>query len=143
MLNENNEFLTHALEFVKIQAALRPMSADEMTTMVKDVAAGLVQLAGGGSAPVATEKAAPPFTMDPKKAIKESSITCVICGKSGKVLTKSHLAKHDVTPKQYRAICGYRKDQPLAAKELVRGRRKKMAEMRLWERRGSQKASTE
>ena len=70
-----------------------------------------------------------------RKAVKESSVVCLECGKSFKVLTKKHLAAHNLTPEEYRAKYGYKKGAPLAAKSLQRERRKKMKDMRLWERR--------
>ena len=73
--------------------------------------------------------------MDPSKAVKESSVVCLECGKSFKVLTKKHLSAHGLTPEEYRSKYGYKKGAPLAAKSLQRERRKKMKDMRLWERR--------
>jgi predicted transcriptional regulator len=73
--------------------------------------------------------------MDPKKAIREKSITCMECGKTFKVLTKRHLLTHGLTPKEYKEKWGYKKDTSLVAKSLARDRRKKMQDMRLWEKR--------
>ena len=61
-------------------------------------------------------------------------------GKSFKVLTRKHLAKYGLTPEEYREKWGYPKGMPLVCKALQRERRKKMREMRLWERRGKAKA---
>lgn len=134
---EKTEIINHALDFAKIQAGLRVMSAEEISSMVKAIAASL----SGSSNTEADVPAGSGLMMDPKKCIREASIICAICGKSYKVLGKAHLATHNLTPKEYRAMCGYAKDQPLTAKALARARRKKMGEMRLWERRG--KAKTE
>jgi predicted transcriptional regulator len=73
--------------------------------------------------------------LDPKKAIREKSIICMETGRTMKVITKRHLAKVGLTPDEYRAKWGYAKDLPLVCKELQRARRKKMQDMRLWERR--------
>jgi predicted transcriptional regulator len=73
--------------------------------------------------------------MDPKKAIKEKSVTCLECGKSFKILTKKHLATHGLAPEEYKEKWGYKKNTPLVCKSLQRERRKKMKEMRLWEKR--------
>jgi len=119
-----------AMELVKAQAAVRSMTVSEMMTMRDELAA---QLEGVAAAPAAVEEAGP--VCDPKGAIKEGSVTCLICGKKMKVLTAKHLAKHDITPEDYRAKFGYKKGQPLAAKSLSRARRTSMKNMKLWTRR--------
>lgn len=125
------DYLKEALEIVKAQASVRTMTDEEITSMLKNVAAGIQAAAEADSQP--TEPVAP--AVDPAKAIKESSVLCLECGKSFKVLTKKHLAAHGITPEEYRAKYGYKKGAPLAAKSLQRERRKKMKDMRLWERR--------
>ena len=125
------DYLKEALEIVKAQASVRTMTDEEITSMLKNVAAGIQAAAEADSLP--TEPAAP--AVDPAKAIKESSVLCLECGKSFKVLTKKHLAAHGITPEEYRAKYGYKKGAPLAAKSLQRERRKTINDMRLWERR--------
>ncbi len=125
------EYLKAALEIVKAQASVRTMTDDEITSMLRNVAAGIQAAAEAEAAP--TDAATP--AMDPSKAVKESSVVCLECGKSFKVLTKKHLAAHNLTPEEYRTKYGYKKGAPLAAKSLQRERRKKMKDMRLWERR--------
>lgn len=125
------DYLKAALEIVKAQASVRTMTDEEITSMLKNVSAGIQAAAEAEAAPV--ETAAP--AMDPAKAVKESSVVCLECGKAFKVLTKKHLAAHSLTPEEYRAKYGYKKGAPLAAKSLQRERRKKMKDMRLWERR--------
>ena len=53
-------------------------------------------------------------------------------------MTIRHLRLHGLTAKGYKAKWGIKKDVSLAAKSLVRMRRKKMQEMRLCERKGNQ-----
>lgn len=130
-----DDFLKEALEIVKAQASVRNMTEEEITSMVVKLAKGIRDIAGG-----AAVEEAEGVSCDPKKAIKEKSITCCECGKSFKILTKKHLATHGLTPAEYRAKCGYKKTQPLACKALARARKQKMAEMKLWERRGKAKA---
>ena len=133
------DYLKEALEIVKAQASVRTMTDEEITSMLKNVAAGIQAAAEADSQ--STEPAAP--AVDPAKAIKESSVLCLECGKSFKVLTKKHLAAHGITPEEYRAKYGYKKGAPLAAKSLQRERRKKMKDMRLWERRRKPAAAAE
>ena len=127
------EYLQSALEIVKAQAGSRPMTEEEILSMVKSVASGIAALTTGQPVPGKEETTAP--AMDPKKAIKEASITCLECGKSFKVITRKHLASHGLTPEEYRAKYGFKKTQALACKSLARERRAKMKDMKLWERR--------
>ena len=124
------EYLTKALEIVKAQASVRNMTEEEITSMVQKLAVGIREISerleGGGEATPA---------VDPKKAIREKSIICLESGKAFKVITKRHLAKFGLTPDEYREKWGYPKNLPLVCKSLQRQRRKKMKDMKLWERR--------
>jgi len=132
------EYIQSALEIVKAQASARPMTEDEIISMVKSVAKGIAAVSTGQIATIDADAATP--AMDPKKAIKEASITCLECGKSFKVITKKHLASHGLTSEEYKAKYGYKKTQALACKSLARERRTKMKDMKLWERRTKAKA---
>lgn len=125
-------YLKEALEIVKAQASVRTMTEEELTMMVKKLADGIRTISDSGATMSQDESVA----IDPKKAIKEKSITCVICGKSFKLLTNKHLGSHGLNAETYRERCGYKKGTPLVCKALQRERRKKMQDMRLWERRG-------
>ena len=127
------EYLKQALEIVKAQASVRNMTEDEITSMVKTLAEGIQNVAEGEEKKEPTKP-----SIDPKKAIREKSIVCLECGKSFKVLTKKHLASHDLTPEEYKEKWGYKKSTSLVARGLARERRKKMQEMKLWEKRKKQ-----
>lgn len=126
------DYLKSALEIVKAQASVRNMTDEEITSMVRRLAIGIRDISG--EAPVG--EAEQTVGMDPKKAIKEKSVTCLECGKSFKVITKKHLSSHGLTPEEYKAKHGYKKSMPLVCKSLQRDRRKKMKDMRLWEKKG-------
>jgi predicted transcriptional regulator len=123
------EHLKSALEIVKAQASVRNMTDEEITSMVKRLANGIKEISEG----VAADSSQAP-AMDPKKAIKEKSVTCLECGKAFKVITKKHLASHGLTPEEYKEKYGFKKNTPLVCKSLQRDRRKKMKDMRLWEK---------
>lgn len=125
-----DDFLKEALEIVKAQASVRNMTEEEIISMVKSLAGGIQAL---GSAEGGIEAFSP--AEDPKKAVKEKTIVCLDCGKSFKILTKKHLSTHGLTPDQYREKWNYPKKMPLVCKSLQRERRKKMKDMRLWEKR--------
>lgn len=127
-----DDFLKEALEIAKAQASVRTMTEEEILTMVQKLAVNLARIAGDG--PLADHGDEAPAG-DPKKAIREKSILCLECGKSFKVLTKRHLASHDLTAAEYKEKWGYPKKTTLVCKGLARDRRKKMGEMKLWERR--------
>ncbi len=123
------DHLAMAIEIVKAQAKVRNMKEDEIRAMVASLSATIRDM----DLAAATGAGMPP---DAKRAIKERTITCLESGKSFKILTRKHLAKFGLTPDEYRAKWGYARDMPLVCKALQRERRKKMRELRLWERRG-------
>ena len=127
-----DEFLKEALEIVKAQASVRTMTEDEITAMVRKLATGLKAIAEGE---MNLEEGCCETGGAPRKAIKEKTITCLECGKSFKILTKKHLASHGLDPDSYREKWGLKKNSPLVCKSLQRERRKKMKDMKLWEKR--------
>jgi predicted transcriptional regulator len=129
-----DDYLKEALEIVRAQASVRTMVEEEMTSMVRKLAEGIRKIAGS-EGEAGADKAAVASPVDASKAIKEKSITCLESGKSFKILTKRHLAKFGLTPDEYRAKWGYARNTPLVCKGLQRERRKKMKEMKLWEKR--------
>lgn len=128
-----DDLLQQALEIVKAQAGHRTMTEDEIVSMVASLMQSLKSL--DPEAAVLEEKKASPVLLDPKKSVKEKSITCLECGKVFKVLTRKHLLTHKLTPEAYREKYGMKKRAPLACKFLQRERRKKMKDMKLWEKR--------
>lgn len=128
------DYLKAALEIVKAQASVRTMTEEEITSMVQKLSAGIKSIAEGGTVETKVE-----YAVDPKKAIREKSILCCVCGKSFKILTKKHLSTHELTVDEYREKFGYKKKLPLVCKSLQRERRKKMKEMKLWTKRGKNK----
>ncbi len=128
------EYVKEALEIVKAQASVRNMTEEEISSMVKTLAESIKGLAEASEETPQAGTAQQP-AVDPKKAIREKSVVCLECGKTFKVLTKRHLANHDLTPAQYKEKWGYKKGTALICKSLARDRRKKMQEMKLWTRR--------
>ena len=123
--------LKNALEIVKAQANVRTMTEEEITSMLQKLTQGIRAISEGLPAETIEEN----YNIDPAKAIKEKNIICVECVKPFKLLTRKHLATHGLTPEKYRERCGYKKNAPLVCKALQRERRKKMKDMKLWERR--------
>lgn len=134
-----DDILKEALEIVKAQASVRTMTEEEITSMVRRIAESVRMVASGEVEPASVSAGGVAGVMadDPLKAIKEKNILCLESGKPFKILTKRHLAKFGLTPEQYREKWGYPKNMPLVCKALQRERRKKMKEMKLWEKRGA------
>ena len=129
------EYLKEALEIVKAQASVRNMTEEEMSAMILALSRGIRE-----TAREMPQEAAESTTsgVDPARAIREKSILCLECGKSFRVLTKKHLGKHGMTPEEYKAKWGYKKNTSLVARSLTRNRRKRMQEMQLWKKRQAQ-----
>ncbi|MDO5536440.1 MAG: MucR family transcriptional regulator [Desulfovibrionaceae bacterium] len=126
----NTDIIQQALEIARAQAGVRPMTAQEVAAYVSELTVAL-------ETAMAPEESAPAPAVDPKNSIGETYVTCLECGKKFKVMGNRHLKTHGLTAKEYKAKWGLKKGTSLAAKSLVRLRRKKMQDMRLWERRGA------
>ncbi len=128
-----DDYLKEALDIVKAQASVRIMAEDEIISMVRRLSSDIKNVAEGESS--VEELASADVQSDPRKSIKEKSITCLECGKTFKILTRKHLASHGLDAAEYREKWGLKKDTPLVCKGLQRERRKKMKDMKLWEKR--------
>lgn len=127
-----DDFLKEALEIVKAQASVRVMTEEEITTLMQRLAVSIKNIAEGENY---SDVGSVDPTSDPRKSVKEKSITCLECGKSFKILTRRHLVGHGLDAITYREKWGFKKDMPLVCKSLQRDRRKKMKDMKLWEKR--------
>lgn len=126
-----DDYLKQAIELVKAQSSVRIMQEEEMIAMIRALNASLRNLESS----VPAEENEDAFIPEPSKSIKEKSITCLECGKSFKLITRKHLARHGLDADAYRRKWGLKSDTPLVCKSIQRGRRKKMKDMRLWEKR--------
>ena len=119
------EYVHQALEIVKAQAGFRSMSEDELASMIKSLSGAIRQLVSEAETQLAA----------PEKTLTDKSVTCLECGKSFKIITKKHLKAHGLTPDEYKDKWGYPRNISLICKNLQKERRKKMRNMKLWERR--------
>lgn len=126
-------YMKEALEIVKAQASVREISEEDLVKMVQRLSEGIRRIAENDTLGAPSEVAAE--YPDPLQAIKEKSIACLECGKKFKVITKRHLAQHDLTTEEYKEKYGYPKKTTLVCKALGRSRRNTMRDMKLWERR--------
>ena len=116
-----DDHLKEALDIVKAQASVRIMSEDEIISMVRRLSSDIKNVAEGEGC--VEELASSDVQSDPRKSIKEKSITCMECGKTFKILTRKHLASHNLDAAEYREKWGLKKDTPLVCKGLQRERR--------------------
>ena len=126
---QNDDAFVQAMSITSAQAGVRAMTAQEVVAYAREVAAGIRQLQGN-AVTGATEPA-----VNPKDAVRETSVVCLECGAKFKMLTKRHLAQHGLTPEEYKAKWGLKKGSSLACKSIQRMRRQKMQDMQLWTRR--------
>ena len=127
-----DDYLKEALEIAKAQASVRVMKEEEITAFVQKVTQG-IRVVAETEQPV--ELSTEEMVLEGRKSVKEKSVTCLECGKNFKVLTKRHLATHGISTDDYREKWGFKKGSALVCKALQRERRKKMNDMKLWERR--------
>lgn len=127
-----DDYLKEALEIAKAQASVRVMKEEEITAFVQKVTQG-IRVVAETEQPV--ELSTEEMVLEGRKSMKEKSVTCLECGKNFKVLTKRHLATHGISTDEYREKWGFKKGSALVCKALQRERRKKMNDMKLWERR--------
>lgn len=132
-----DDYLKEALEIAKAQASVRVMKEEEITAFVQKVTQG-IRVVAETEQPV--ELNSEEMVLEGRKSVKEKSVTCLECGKNFKVLTKRHLATHGISSDDYRQKWGLKKGTALVCKALQRERRKKMNDMKLWERRRKPKA---
>ncbi len=55
---------------------------------------------------------------DPRQAIQEDHIRCLVCGRAFRQLTNTHLAKHQISAVDYKQRFGYNRGRPLMCKKL-------------------------
>ena len=127
-----DDYLKEALEIARAQASVRVMSEEEITSFIQKVAAGIRTVAEG-EMPVELDSA--DMQQDARKSIKEKSVTCLECGKAFKILTKRHLAMHGMDCRVCAERWDVRRERPEGRSPLQRERRRKMKDMKLWEKR--------
>ena len=108
------------------------MSEDEIISMVRRLSSDIKNVAEGEGC--VEELASSDVQSDPRKSIKEKSITCMEW-QDIQNFARKHLASHNLDAAEYREKWGLKKDTPLVCKGLQRERRKKMKDMKLWEKR--------
>ena len=126
-----DDHLKLAIELATAQASVRVMEEEEMVAMIRSLSTSLKKMTDD-SLDIDGEES---LTSSPARSIKEKTITCLECGKVFKLITSKHLSTHGLDAEAYRLKWGLKPDTPLVCKSLQRTRRKKMKDMKLWEKR--------
>lgn len=118
-------YLEISIELIKAQAAVRPMSTEEMTSAIEILLQKLKTMDGQHRE----------IHTNGKAFIKKQSVTCLECGEHFRILTNAHLKKHSMNKNTYREKWGIERGTPLVCRDLAGKRRKVMSHMELWKRR--------
>ncbi len=114
-----SDLLELAADIVIAHASTTEMTTDDLMSEIKAVYATLRGLEQDGAA-----DAAPRPAVTLKQAFKKDQVACMVCGKTGLITLKRHLATaHDMKPGQYRKQFNIPRDQPLAARDYVEKKR--------------------
>ena len=115
-----------AAEIVKAQARVTRMSAEELDAALRktyESLKGIKTQEEDGVAGMPMPEA-PAVAVKPKASIQRNKVICLECGKEFKQLSKTHLASHNLTAKEYKKRYGFKASQALTAKSLSASRRK-------------------
>lgn len=128
--------LEMAKDIVIAHAKTTPMTKDELLKEIKEVYASLSALEKGDDdievEIVQAEEVKP--LMSAKKSIGKNSITCLICGKSMKTLSRHLMSEHEMKATDYRKQFGIARTQALAAKSYSETRKQMAIESGLGEK---------
>jgi predicted transcriptional regulator len=93
-------------------------AASDEVALVALVQAEPVERRSGPAPSPRAEMAA--LRADPRQAVQEDWIRCLICGRSFRQLTNTHLRSHQTTPAEYKRRFGYNRGRPLMCRALQR-----------------------
>jgi predicted transcriptional regulator len=123
----SNQFVKLAADIVIANSTGKGFTTEQLTDMLKAVAdtLGRLEVAGGMLEEESTSAAAE-VPADWKASIGRNTITCMLCGYSGKLLTPHLKSKHKTTPSEYRKQFAMPARTPLVSK-AYRAKRIKIA----------------
>ncbi len=114
-----------ASEIVNTQASRTTMTADEISSALRQVFTTLNELQRAESGEADLSKVQGPEqakTLTPEESIQNDKVICLECGAEMRQLTKLHLVSHGLTAKEYKKKYGFTMGTPLAAKSLTKAR---------------------
>jgi len=113
--------LEMAAEIVAAHASTSAMTKEELIAELAEVHKALATLEAGSEV-VETEQAEAPL-VSKKKAFGKDKVTCMICGKEMKTLTRHLRTAHEMKPGEYRKQFDIPRTQSLAARSYSESRR--------------------
>ncbi|WP_305041705.1 MucR family transcriptional regulator [Geoalkalibacter sp.] len=116
--------LEMAAEIVAAHASTTPMSKEELLSELAEIYKTLDAIEKGEAVVVETaepEAVAPSISR--KKAFGRDKVTCMICGKEMKTLSRHLKTAHAMKPADYRKQFDIPRTQPLAARAYSESRR--------------------
>ena len=124
----STQFVRLAADIVIANSTGKGFTTEQLTHMLKAVADTLEELAiePGGMAAAERPSSEGGIPADWKASIGKNTITCMICGYSGKLLTPHLKSKHKTTPREYRKQFAIPARTPLVSK-AYRAKRSKIA----------------
>jgi predicted transcriptional regulator len=123
----SKQFVRLAADIVIANSTGKGFTTEQLTHMLKAVADTLEELALEPAMMAAERKSAEAGApADWKASIGKNTITCLICGYSGKLLTPHLKSKHKTTPREYRKQFEIPARTPLVSK-AYRAKRSKIA----------------
>jgi predicted transcriptional regulator len=124
----SKQFVRLAADIVIANSTGKGFTTDQLTQMLKAVADTLEELAVETGGIMAAERSPSEagIPTDWKASIGRNTITCMICGYSGKLLTPHLKSKHKTTPREYRKQFAMPARTPLVSK-AYRAKRSKIA----------------
>jgi predicted transcriptional regulator len=115
-----------AADIVKGVAGVARMSGEELSNALMKVYDSLREMQDReeGRLKEVSEPRVEAAAVEPQASIQRNKIICLECGKAFKQLSRSHLATHNLTPKEYKKKHGLKASQALTSKTLSAKRRK-------------------
>ena len=123
----SKKLIEMASEIIQARVSLTPMTADEITSSLRQVFGTLYELQRVESGEIQlpeTAEAPQAWVLTPEDSIQNDKVICLECGAEMKQLTKLHLVSHGLTAKEYKKKYGFTIKTPLAAKSLTKARSK-------------------
>ena len=81
-------------------------------------AAAAVQRAGAFEGTAGSRRTLSGLRADPRQAVQQDSIHCLVCGGVFRQLTNTHLRSHGLTADEYKHRFGYNRGRPLMCRAL-------------------------
>jgi predicted transcriptional regulator len=135
-MTESTDPIELAAEIVSAYVSNNSVPSSELPTLLNDVHAAIVRVAGG-SLPIVAEAAKP--AVPPKKSITSDYIICLEDGRKFKSLKRHLRTQYNLSPEEYREKWGLPADYPMVAPAYAKARSALAKQMGLGQQRRRRK----